>query len=501
MPEIWTISLTATGIGACALDTDGQRRSFSAPWPPFIKHNIRAIEPEAPRRLIAHALEALQVKARALPLAIGISSPDRETAAFMDAHGDMQLPIFTDPPIVVPRRDVPDKYECDGALVTAYRQSVLRGLQTLDPGLAVNTHLGLYSLGAVAARWLTGSPASSSLPLGVPEHFPAFENMPQDMFFSALGVSRDLSMKRARCGHLVGKIRSDIVQSLRAFDMPELSELAGIPVFDMGSSNAGRAYASAADPFSWSVTLGTDLRAHWTAGVTALSAYELTVRDQPDAQQDTNAPEIKEMTADEWTRAWHDVLPLSVEPGPGAERACFGFTLPSIRASLFAHAFEKLGVSATVPLDIKTLQQSPVGSHGLHVIFDQQYARIVGLCAAHDDCDLARAAFEGMCYALKAYRERLDHGADGPIRLILEQPWPQACAQWVADILDAKAYLIAEDEAALAAFGICLALMRLLEIPLAERPAMQATIIEPGTRCAYYARHYRIHCMLCDNQT
>lgn len=496
MPEIWTISLTTTGIGACALSTEGPRRSFSASWPVSRAYGVRAIEPEAIRRMLAHALADLKANTESLPLAIGLCSPDGETAAFADENREFQTPFLADPQIVVPRRDVPDKYEIAPALVQAYRTSILRGIQIQAPTLGISKPLGLFSLGAAAALWLTENPASSCMPLGVPDHFPIFDDETREMFFSALGIQPQLTMKRARCGHLVGKISPDILDFLRAPDMPELAELASIPVFDMGSSNAGRAYASAADPLSWSVEIGTDLRANWTSGITALAAYELSIQDNPGV---SSAPEPQEMTSNDWTRAYHEVMPLTVEPGPNAELACYGLAFRSIRSSLFANAFTHLLTPGSEVIDFKELQKSPLGSHGLHTVFEADRCQIIGLCSAHNDHDLVRSAFEGMVYALKERRERLAQGANGPIRLVLEAPWPQECAQWAADILNTDVYIIAESAASLSAFGICLALMRMLELPLAQRPAMQATIVEPGQRSAYYARHYQLHCMLSAN--
>ncbi|MBQ9243376.1 MAG: hypothetical protein IJ165_09150 [Proteobacteria bacterium] len=496
MPEIWTISLTTHGLGACALSTTGKHRTFSASWPESRAYGLHGIASEAVRRLIAHALETLRSQATELPLAIGLCSPDRETAAFADKNREFLTPFLTDAPIELPRRDVPDKFAGDASLVQAYRQSVLRGIQVQSPTLGITEPLGLLSMGAAAALWLTGNPACTCLPLCVPDHFPAFEDLSQEAFFSALGVHPELSMKRARCGHLVGKIAPDMPGRLRATDIPGLAGLSGIPVFDMGSANAGRAYASAANPLSWSAELGTEMRAHWTSGVSALAKYELTVNDTPDAKTEASGNDTDDMTADDWTRAWHETMPLSVEPGPGTALACYGISLRSVRSRLFEHACERLYTPGTPVLDFKALKHAPLGSHGLHTLFGADGCQIVGLRNAHDDCDLARSAFEGMCYALRERRERLEHGADGPVRLLLEAPWPQACAQWAADILNADVYVITEESSVMSAFGICLALMRMLGLPPAERPSMQATIVEPGQRSAYYSRHYQVHCAL-----
>jgi hypothetical protein len=77
--------------------------------------------------------------------------------------------------------------------------------------------------------------------------------------------------------------------------------------------------------------------------------------------------------------------------------------------------------------------------------------------------------------------------------LILSAPWPPECAQWAADILNAPVIYIENTSQEQAAFGAAIALIRDLEMQTDAKPRLEAVIIEPQERAAYYTTHYQIH--------
>lgn len=491
MPEIWSIALTREGIGACAMSPDGESRQFSAPWPVAFTHGIRTLEPAVVQRLLAHALQSLSENASP-PMVIGLCAPDEETAIFMDGAGRCQTPLYWDEPLAMPRREIPAKYASDPALASAYRNSVLRRLQQHSPLLGDRQTLGLLSLGALVAYWLTGHPCSSTQPRGVPVRFPAFEEEDRMAMFEAMGICADCSAQPVKCGHVFARITPEILENLAAWDMPKLSALAGIPVFELGASEGARAYASAANPLSWAACVGWQTHAHWTASTQALAEFEIQIIDKTSSEPspENSAKRPEDLSADDWTMLWSQNLPLDIHAGPRRNLMTYGIKIPAIQSSLLVQALQSL-LDDTGHIPFKKLSRAPLGSGGLHLWHGAQGWQMAGFHSAHTPEHLARACFESQIYAIRQNREALGYEGCGPIRLMLAEPWPVECAQWAADILNAPVIYIEKSSQEQAAFGAAIALIRELDMKI--EPHLAAIIVEPQERAAYYEVHYRIH--------
>lgn len=504
MLEIWSIALTREGIAACAMTPEMKTRTFHASWPESEDSNICTVAHAAVRRLVARAChELLAGTADDLPLAIGLCAPDEETAVFIDRFGVCQTPVYWDMPLTVPKCAIPDKY-ASAELASVYRNSVLRRLQQQHPLLGDNQSFGVLSVGALTAQWLTGHAVSATLPLGVPLRFPVFESENRERLYAAMGIHPQYSMKPARCGHVFARISPDIVENLAALDMPELAELAGIPVFDLGACEAARAYACAANPLSWAACVGWQTQVHWTASVTALAEFEIQIIEKSEKPSNTTHPDDEivrrpeEMSADDWTMLWSRHLNMAIHAGPRQSLASYGCKLHSLQASWLCTAFKSL-ISNHGRIPFASLKKAPLGSAGLHIWHDDNGWNITGLQAAHTPAHLARACFEGQIYAIRQWRESLDYPVCGPLRLMLSAPWPPECAQWAADILNAPVIYIENTSQEQAAFGAAIALIRDLEMQTDAKPRLEAVIIEPQERAAYYTTHYQIHRQLVPN--
>ncbi|MBO4351062.1 MAG: hypothetical protein J6A01_08985 [Proteobacteria bacterium] len=496
--NIWSLALTRHGIGTCIHSAEGMSYRQSYFWPVADIPGIHAILIDKARALLAQALTELCQNAQTLPMAIALCSEDETTAVLLDASQKPVTPVYYELPHPMPRSEIPDKYASSPNLARMYRDSVLRRLQQTNPALGLHEPLGLYSLGALVALWLSGHGVSSCMPMGVPPQFPSFDEDSRDNCMDAIGVKPSLCMKRARCGHVFAKISPWLAQNLGLDENPELKKIAGIPIFDMGDCCGACAYASVANPLSWQATLGFDLSASWTASVSALAQYEIQIIDKsknPEQKQEDTPKSLEDLTSNDWTRILSEHLPLDIHPGPGSSLAAYGCHCPSAYSDVFKCLFAHLADDGEGHLDFEdVLCKSPLGSHGLHCIYSQMGWLIVGMTAAHTKEDFYRALFEGMCYQLRQWREKIPTSQIGPIRLVFEFPWPAECAQWAADILESPVYLLNTPREILAAQGSAIVLLRSLDIP--TKPSIQATIFEPQERSAYYRKHYQVHCAL-----
>ncbi len=514
MPEVWSISVTRDGLGACALGLDMIRRDYVARWPMMRVDHVWALDVRTMYWMIAEALAALGegLPQGEMPLALALSSPDRETACFVDAACQPLSAVYLDAPQVMPRREIPDRYAGAPEAASAYRNSVLRCIQQLRPEFCINEPPGLATIGAMVSFALTGHLADTCIPRGISPDYPDLDTN----IYSAAGVSADCSYERVRCGVPFARISTEIAQNLGVAQTPLLSALAGVPVFHMGASDSARAYACAADPLSWSVVVGNQLRAQWTAGIGAISGYEIQIVDhaektdgsdapaaEPDAQDapdETKSgseappePRQQEKSRDEWTRLIHQSLDLDVWPGPGKNLCTYGCVSAPLRSPVISQM-----ISACAPhegiVPFELLSSVPVGSCGFHVIPRSGDIQMVGLTPAHEPPHVVRAMFEGLLYTLRDWRNAL--AQPGPVRLMLDKPWPPETIQWAADILAHPVFWIDDSAEVLAAMGAALALIRDLDLPVTGKPRLSASIVEPQPRTAIYLAHYRVHCAL-----
>lgn len=497
-PNLWSIALTKHGIGTCIHDAEQMPYFAHDLWAVTDMPGIHGIRVDAAKAKIAHALLELCRNARSAPMAIAVCCEDETTAVLMDAGQNPATPVYYEMPHPMPRSDIPEKYASSQTLTPIYRDSVLRRLQQANPTLGLHEPLGLWSLGALVVFWLSGHAVSSCMPLGVPPRFPRFDDDSRTICMDALGVKPDLCMKRAKCGHVVAKVSPWLCRNLGIDDDEALKKLSGIPIFDMGDCNGACAYASVADPLSWQVSLGFDLRSFWTASVSALAEYEIQIVDKTENSEQKQTDihkKLEEFSANDWTLVLSDRLPLDIHPGPGRALAAYGCSCPSACSGLLGCVLASLEDDGAGTLDFnEVLCKSPLGSHGLHVANTPNGWQIIGMTAAHGREDFLRALFEGMCYQLRQWREKIPTDKIGPVRLVLESPWPDECAQWVADILESPVYLLGHSREILAAQGAAVVLLRSLDIP--TKPSIQATIFEPQARCACYRKHYQVHCAL-----
>ncbi len=514
MPEVWSISVTRDGLGACALGLDMDRRDYMARWPMMRSDRIWTLDVRAMNWVIAEALAALGqgLPQGEMPLALALSTPDAETACFVDADGQPLSPVYLDAPPVMPRREIPDRYAGAPEAASAYRNSVLRCIQQIRPEFCINEPPGIATLGAMVSFALTGHLADTCLPRGISPNYP---DLSADVF-AAAGVRSDRSYERVRCGMPFARISTDAAQNLGVAQTSLLSGLAGIPVFHMGASDSARAYACAADPLSWSAVIGNGLRAQWNAGIGAISGYEIQIVEHNDKMDGSDAsapdpapqnapdetvsggdappePQEQEKSRDEWTWLINQSIALDVWPGPGKNLCAYGRISAPMHSPVIAQM-----ISACAPhegiVPFELLSSVPLGSGGLHVIPRSDDVQIIGLTSAHEPPHFVRAMFEGLVYTLRDWRNAL---ADpGPVRLVIDKPWPPETVQWAADILALPVFWIEDSPEALAAMGAALVLVRDLDLPVTGKPRLSASIIEPQPRFAAYQVHYCIHCAL-----
>lgn len=509
MAEIWSLCMTTSGVGACALTLDAAHRTYHETLPQTRTHQTCAYSPDALFKALANCLDFLGSSGE-LPLVLCLCS-DR-SACLTDRRGEPVTPIMTELPLTIPRRDVPQIFADDAALFSAYRSSLLRRLQLSMPLLGQESPLGLSSAAALVIRALTGAHADIEPPLGAPAGYPWPGNdNAREMLFKAMGVKQDLSCLRARAGRPLSNVTAlePIPHCALPID-PWRSKLAGIPVFHMGARSACAAYACAADPLSWACSLGWIASAQWTASSTACSAYEIIVKDHHD--DDQNPTQLDEqpkdkpqaLTRDEWTRLISENIDLHIVPGARRNDSGYLLKTTSYRTNILDSALTRIKASFDAAQSDSPwfaedmLALVPVGSQGLHILPAANDLKFAGLTSAHADAHLIRATFESQAYAIRSWREQTGIDGLGPIRAIFSQPWDISCAQVLCDIIAAPIFVVDEDEAALASLGAAVALGRDLDIssPNAS-PHISAWQLEPSTQTAtIYDTHARIHSLI-----
>lgn len=507
--SVWGLSLTRDGVGVCALGDDTDRHLVTVPWtrsPSSLcrASGVWAVRPHDVCEAVARGLVEM-LRQSPPPLALGLCSPDGETSVCLDTRGDTLSDIFFDPLLIVPRHEVPALYQDAPELLWSYRRSFLHQMRQTRPEFCLGMRPGISSIGGYVADRLTAHHVDCAMPRDLP--------MPCDArAWEALGYDANASVRRARCGHAFARVSPNVAERLRAhletppdFDMSPLGILAGISVFGMGSTDSARAYATAADPLSWSVEVGYGMRAHWTSGTHALAAYEIEIVEHGAQPAEDKAPpdsSPQTWTRDDWTRAIAEVHgDLEVRPGPRAQLLGYGFCTESAHLRCIDEAIRELGLE-NGRLPYEAIRRAPLGSGGLHVMTDPHGVRMVGMQPAHGAPHLVRALFESHLYAVRARREMQgvtclqDAVQNAPIRLVLSPPWPEECAQWASDILNTQVMSIdtgLTPVACISAFGCALALARELDVPLGNAPTLSAVIYEPGARAPLYTAHYKTH--------
>ena len=604
-PEIWSIAAATDGISLCAMRADAARRVFYAPFCLKSQSGLTVIDPDDAARCLADVLSAalrpktadnaecssnlkdkgelhsnFQENAQenaalgndaanrqegrniALPSAIAIVSPHRQTALCIDANGAPLSPIYLDMPLPVARRDVPDRFRNDDILCYAFRASIVRRLRNLSPDESLKPIPGIGTLGAYIAYLLTGHWRDGCDPMGIPDMFWKCGGKNNIELSQALGIDWDASFRSARSlapfARISPYIAERIAQSIgapgktemnggaHASDLPDarLPMLSGIPVYALGSIDAARAFASNADPIRWSAKIGYELRAHWNAKRFACADFEISIqKNAQKAEENSDSQELcsnignasadiiaanphiskaaaekksadvagepsktsdcgespQPQTYEEWTRAWSEHFALAVSPGLKPAETAFGFSGSHMRSLMPGTALDAIAQNGGV-YPFGALRRAQAGAAGLHIVSAPNGNTAVGLRPGHGDCHWMRAVFEAMVFELRAKREKMPDIAKAPISVLLCPPWPDGCAQWIADMLAAPVRLIPCSEAELAAIGAAVSLMRHLGLP-APPTAVGAQIIEPSKRAEIYSSHFDIHCALCDALT
>lgn len=493
MPEIWCITLTTEGIGACSLNAAMESRQFSQSWPLTRKFGVQSIDCAVVLRLTARALHELSLGKSEEVQGLALLTAELETAVFCDSTGEPVSPVFIESPLTIPKSDIPEKYSELPETSQAYRNSVLRRLQQFEPTFGMNGIYGIWSLGALVMHALCGHALDACSPRGM--KFGDFSDDMDELIWQAVGVSPSLSSRRVRAGSASGRISGNCLAALPADDFPEIFDLAGVPIFCMGTGNGASAYAMASNPLSWAVTVGHRISAQWNAGNSALSAYEIQIIDAP-----SESSEPKEMTANEWTQSFNDHLSLKAEPGPGKNLTTYGYTTDAFSSPIFLRPIQPLIDENNNRIPMRAFKSAPVGSCGLHCYFGVYGWQMAGLHSAHEPSQLARSLFEGMIFELRGWREAVTNTGLAPIRICIEKPWSPECAQWAADILGENVYYIEDTQLQLASFGGALALIRSLGIDLTGTPRLQAHVIEPTGRFKSYQPHYAVHRYFKENQ-
>ncbi len=219
---------------------------------------------------------------------------------------------------------------------------------------------------------------------------------------------------------------------------------------------------------------------------------------EPPEPHDCKEPP-RPQTCEEWTRAWSEHFALDIAPGLKPTETAFGFSGSHMRSLMPAQALDAIAQNGGV-YPFAALRRAQAGAAGLHIVSAPNGNTAVGLRPGHGVCHWMRAVFEAMVFELRAKREKMPDVARAPISVLLCPPWPDGCAQWIADILDAPIRLISGSEAEHAAVGAAVFLMRHLGLP-APPTAVGAQIIEPSKRAEIYRAHFDIHCALCDELT
>jgi len=279
MSQIWSISLNASSVGACALSLNADCRTHHETIPPDASASY-AVSPQSIFEAISRCF-AFLAQDNELPLLICICS--HTTACLVDPHGTPVTPIYNELPLTLPRRDVPTIFADDPALFATYRSSLLRRLQQTTPLLGQTSAVGLSTAAALVIRALTGAHLDVQSPLGTLDSYPwTSADDARPMLFKALGVSEHLSCRRARAGRVIAPISDADYLIAPALSLdPWRTKLNGIPLMHMGSNLAASAYASAANPLSWACSLGWHASAQWTASKSAFSNYQIVVNDNP----------------------------------------------------------------------------------------------------------------------------------------------------------------------------------------------------------------------------
>lgn len=481
MSEVWSIALTRTGIAACALNEDRERRFYTASW---LHERVSSADI---LREIARALHALMSNSRETPLALALCAPP--SAILVDENGDAVSEVWWESGLPVAQSDIPSPYAQNPLLAKTWRQSLLHQIRRNHPDWMINRRVGILTVCAFVMRALTGNPVDPEAPIGVPEHYPEFTQEDPALMFEVMGYDKGLSSRRARCGFEVGPLAQNLPRRLASPEYQDLAQLASIAVYSMGHPDGALSYATASNPLSWSVRIGWDLQATWCAGNMATTAITLQIDN---GRQDS---EKRELSADDWTMYFHTLQPIAILSGPGMNLSTYAYHLLTAKSRIFTEAIQKTIEPQTGIIPFHRLQSAGTGSVGLHLICANSGWKIIGLLPEHDVEHLARALLEGQIFHLRAQQEALLKAGFGPIRLVFSKPWPRECAQWVADILERDVCFVDENPDALSAFGAALVLLR--QRGFAQSPSsLCAQIVEPSKRSAYYRRHYEVFCAL-----
>lgn len=499
--EIWSFSMTSGGIGATAMSLDAHYRAYFEPL--ASDDPIRWTEASAFYAALARLFEKLGQNP-SLPLAICVTACP--TACFVDASGRLQSPFYLDTPTPMPRRDVPACFADEPTLFSAYRNSLMRRLQSMSL-VSEASPVGLSTAAGCFIRAMTGAHLDALTPVGTPDAYPWAYHELHDMYFHALGVDPTHSVARTRAGYAIATISEmdPLPKDAVALDAWR-HKLVGIPIFHTGTATAAAAYACAADPLSWSCTFGWSACAHWTASATACAAYEITVKDAdsaeaPAASVQEDAP--KELSRDDWTRYLSEVLPLDTEPGSRRNDRAYGMKTPSYHIFPISAALEQARRQFTQLSHIEPrfaedlLSLAPVGSAGLHLWPSHDTLHIAGAMPAHTPAHYLRASLESMAYTIKAWRDQTQLNGLGPIRALFEPPWDISCAQILSDILETTVITPDLNFATTAAIGAAISLMRDLNITAPEaKPHIDAYEVTPSQSAVIYQAHARIHAFL-----
>ncbi len=494
--EIWSISLTHEGLGVCALGMDMARRDYSVQWPLKAQFGVRTVDSAAVLRLVAHALSEL-LKDHEPPLAIAVVSPNAETACFVDDKDVPVSPVFLEELLTIPKSAIPERFSELNETSQAFRNSVIRRIQQMQPTFGMNGAFGVWSLGMLVMHGMTGHAMSACIPRGMVDNIGEYDEESKALIYQAMGINVQNTGERIRPGHVAARISPMLVSRLASNDLPELEKLAGIPVFDMGCWDGAFAYAVAANPLSCAVYAGWDMRALWTAGVSALSAYEIQIISRDETRETDETPQEK--TVDEWTRLFQERIEVEKSPGPGKNLQTYGWMLPPMDSAIIKNSLEKLINAESGRIPMKTMSCVPLGSCGLHLHYCKTGWRMMGLTAAHGTIHLARALFEGMIYEVRTWLEIANPEGTNPLKVCIGRPWPAECAQWAADILREKVFYLEESVELLSAFGASLSLLRSLNVDNLPSPHLRAEVIEPDERSVCYQPHYEIHRYLREN--
>ena len=488
--SVWSISLTNTGIGACILNTDMTYHHFSAPYPVFRQDRCWCVETNAILHVLGQTLEFLINTSDQLPESLAICTPDREMACFVNDHRHVISPFYLSLPPILPKHDIPEMFQDDPDISSAYRQSLLRNIQQFRPEFGLNEKIGIYSPGAWISQILTGNPVDTCMPVGVPESFPEFDPTNQSMFYKAMGLDPSLNQVMQPTGLTCGNISPDGISCFGSDLSTKLKKIIGIPVFIMGSSQSALSYATAADPLNWSVSLSWKLHTGFNAERNAFNHYEISIHDQGlNAVQHATQPDLQNLTRNEWAQLINDHLPFRKSAGTRSTLSYCSLETDSAHSPLFNHSndFSNHQISAEDFLRI------PVGSYGLHFIYHRDSWQIIGLKPSHDIHAFYHALFEGQLYHLLEWQQQLPSKPES-VRIILNNPWPSEAIQCAANCLQIPVLIPDDSAEILAALGAALGLMRDLHNAPGSSPSIHAQIIEPQT--SSYEAHFRVHCAL-----